>query len=135
MSEVIRIKLEAHMIISMHHLMRQRILKMSFIPEFIRADQNPIFRIKPSTLRGRTPSTSHITLIDRCASVLWPEEVYFLFQEADDGRVFEEPEFVLFAARAVALFVQGVADVEVFFAERGRGVAGHYAEERGPGVD
>ena len=73
--------------------------------------------------------------MDRGGAVFGAEKIDFGFQEADDGRVFEEPFFVSVAARAIAFFVQRIPGGEVVFSCLGGGVAGHYAEEGGPGVD
>ena len=58
-----------------------------------------------------------------------------MFHEADDGGVLEEPGFVVIAALAVALFVEGVAGAEVGGALVWGGGAGQDGEEVGPGVE
>lgn len=58
-----------------------------------------------------------------------------MLHEADDGGVLEEPGFVVVAALAVALFVEGVAGAEVGSALVGGGGAGEDGEEVGPGVE
>ena len=119
----------------MHHFMRQRILQMTSRLKMVCADQDTILRVKASALLFRTSFTVDVVGCDGCAAVGGSEQVDVVLHEADDGGVLEEPFFVRVAAFAVALFVEGVFDVEVFLAVAGRGVAGEDGEEVGPGVE
>ena len=108
MPQIIRIQLEAQMIIGMHHLMRHGILHMPPIPKLVRTQQNPILGIKPSTLSRSAASTAHILRVQVVA-----QEVDVVAHEAHDGRVLQQPGLVRVTAGAVAFFVDVVFYFEI----------------------
>lgn len=80
MSQVIPpFSLKSQMVISMHHLVRQRILQMPLIPQLIRANPYPIIRIKASRLSGRTSPASYVAAV-----YISIQLCYVLSHEADD---------------------------------------------------
>lgn len=91
---------------------------MPSIAQLVRADQDPIILVKAPALPRRTSSTPHVAFVYAGAAIHRAEKVNFAFKEADDRRVLEEPDFVLFAAGTVGGFIEVVASGEVVFSLR-----------------
>lgn len=128
------VHLKPQVIISMHHLMRQRILQMSAIPHLVRADQNAVLRIKAAALLVVAFAAHDAVWSHGRGSVGGTEQVDVVFEEAHDGTVREEPFFVGVGAGDVAVFVYEVFGAEVGGALGRGGAAGEDGEEGGPGV-
>lgn len=108
---------------------------MLSVPQLVRTEQDAVVLVEATGLACVAAAAPHVVFVDAGAAVCGAEQVDFGFEEANDGGVLEEPFLVLFAAGAVAGFVDVVADREVGFALGWSGVAGHYTEEGRPGVD
>ena len=129
MPQVIGIQLEPQVIVGVYHLMRNRILQVSSIPQMIRTHQDAVFRIETAALLGIAASTADVLGRYGGGARVRAEEVDVVFHEADDGGVGEEPGFVFVAAGTVAGFVDGVFGAEVLVPVVRGGGTGQDGEE------
>ena len=129
MPQIVGIELEAQVVVGVHHLMRHGILHVAAVPELVRAQQDAVLWVEAAALRGSAAPAPHVLGVQIVA-----QQVDVVAHEADDGRVLQEPGFVLVAAGAVVFLVQVVLDFEVGFSLLVAGRAAQYAEESRPGV-
>lgn len=114
-----RVHLKPQVIVSVHHLMRDRILGVSPVAHLVCADENAVLGIEAAGLLRVAFLAYHALGRYRGAAVAGPQQVDVVLHEADDGRVGEQPFRVADAALTVGLCVDGVFDAEVGFALAG----------------
>lgn len=58
------VQLESQVVVCMNHLMRQGILQMALIPHLVRANLDPVVRIKTAGLARRAAGASDVVAVE-----------------------------------------------------------------------